>query len=115
AREDARPRPARRRRLPDSMEGRRRGRARPGARRLLGEARRGRPHVHAQDRVPALRGWRQKLLVVAGVATLFAAASGRAQPGPAREGDVVLRDFRFGTGETLPALRMHYLALGAPA
>jgi len=31
-----------------------------------------------------------------------------------REGDVVLRDFRFGSGEALPELRMHYAALGTP-
>lgn len=30
------------------------------------------------------------------------------------EGDAVLRDFRFGNGETLPELRMHYATLGTP-
>jgi homoserine O-acetyltransferase len=30
------------------------------------------------------------------------------------EGDVVLRDFRFHDGETLPALRIHYATLGTP-
>ena len=30
------------------------------------------------------------------------------------DGTVVLNDFKFGTGETLPALRLHYLALGTP-
>lgn len=30
------------------------------------------------------------------------------------EGDVVLRDFRFRSGETLPELRMHYATLGTP-
>jgi len=29
-----------------------------------------------------------------------------------READVVLKDFRFGSGETLPELRMHYVTLG---
>jgi homoserine O-acetyltransferase/O-succinyltransferase len=33
---------------------------------------------------------------------------------PAREGDVVLRDFQFHSGERLPELRLHYLALGRP-
>lgn len=49
-----------------------------------------------------------------------------AQPGPAAvpvqpdyaamitQGDVILKDFRFGTGETLPELRMHYATLGTP-
>lgn len=32
-------------------------------------------------------------------------------PAPA-EGDYVIRDFRFGSGETLPELRIHYRALG---
>lgn len=30
------------------------------------------------------------------------------------EGDVILRDFRFRTGETLPELRLHYATLGTP-
>ena len=30
------------------------------------------------------------------------------------EGDAVLRDFRFGSGETLPELRVHYATLGTP-
>jgi homoserine O-acetyltransferase len=29
-------------------------------------------------------------------------------------GDYVAKDFRFGTGETLPALKLHYLTLGTP-
>lgn len=33
---------------------------------------------------------------------------------PVREGDHVLRDFRFRDGSTLPALRMHYATLGTP-
>jgi homoserine O-acetyltransferase len=33
----------------------------------------------------------------------------------AKEGDVVLKDFRFATGESLPELRMHYTTLGTPA
>ena len=30
------------------------------------------------------------------------------------DGDVVLRDFGFRTGETLPELRIHYATLGTP-
>ena len=53
-------------------------------------------------------------------------APARAQPGPPAapvqpdyaamitQGDVILKDFRFGTGETLPELRMHYATLGTP-
>jgi homoserine O-acetyltransferase len=33
---------------------------------------------------------------------------------PTRESEVVLRDFRFRDGETLPQLRMHYTTLGEP-
>lgn len=33
---------------------------------------------------------------------------------PAVDGTVVLDNFRFGTGETLPHLRLHYLTLGTP-
>src|SRR5688500_8448852 len=29
-----------------------------------------------------------------------------------READFVLKDFRFGSGETLPELRIHYLTIG---
>jgi homoserine O-acetyltransferase len=33
---------------------------------------------------------------------------------PTQEADVVLKDFRFRSGETLPELRMHYTTLGSP-
>ena len=33
---------------------------------------------------------------------------------PAKVGEVTIKDFRFGTGETLPELKMHYLSLGQP-
>ena len=33
---------------------------------------------------------------------------------PTREGDVVLRNFRFRSGEFLPEVRMHYTTLGSP-
>ncbi|SPE21954.1 Homoserine O-acetyltransferase [Candidatus Sulfotelmatomonas gaucii] len=42
------------------------------------------------------------------------AASPAASKWPAVDGTVVLPDFRFGTGETLPQLRLHYLTLGTP-
>jgi homoserine O-acetyltransferase len=37
-----------------------------------------------------------------------------AQTWPAVDGTVTLTNFRFGTGETLPELRLHYLTLGSP-
>ena len=33
---------------------------------------------------------------------------------PPTEGDFIVRDFRFGSGETLPDLRLHYSTLGTP-
>jgi homoserine O-acetyltransferase len=37
------------------------------------------------------------------------------QTPPRRDGDVVLRNFRFQSGETLPGLKLHYTTLGNPA
>jgi homoserine O-acetyltransferase/O-succinyltransferase len=42
-----------------------------------------------------------------------AAASGAEYPAPV-EGDFVLKDFKFTSGEVLPALRLHYRTLGKP-
>ena len=48
-------------------------------------------------------------LFLASLHSLYAAAQ------PARGGaDVTLRDFKFADGESMPELRMHYIALGAP-
>jgi homoserine O-acetyltransferase len=33
---------------------------------------------------------------------------------PAKDGEVTLKNFRFGTGEVLPELKLHYLTLGQP-
>jgi homoserine O-acetyltransferase len=33
---------------------------------------------------------------------------------PTKDGVYTIKDFRFGTGETLPQLRLHYLTLGSP-
>jgi homoserine O-acetyltransferase len=46
---------------------------------------------------------------------LFAATIGLAADYPApTEGDFVLKDFKFKSGESLPELRLHYRTLGAP-
>lgn len=47
-------------------------------------------------------------------ASLIAAAEAADLP-PVQEADVVLHDFRFHTGETLPELRMHYRTVGSPS
>ncbi len=58
--------------------------------------------------------------LLAALALLLGADPAAAQP-PATdwasrltEGEVTLRDFRFRSGETLPALRLHYATLGTP-
>ena len=43
-----------------------------------------------------------------------AAAPAPQKSWPIGEGDAVLRDFRFASGETLPQVRMHYTTLGRP-
>ena len=48
------------------------------------------------------------------LAALAAQAAAPATNWPTREGDVVLKDFRFRDGERLPELRMHYTTLGEP-
>jgi homoserine O-acetyltransferase/O-succinyltransferase len=51
-----------------------------------------------------------KTLVAIGLMTL-ATGAGAAEPA-VQEGDFVLKDFRFASGETLPELRLHYRTLG---
>jgi len=50
---------------------------------------------------------------------LVEAAAATAQPAqpkwPVSEGSASFRDFRFGTGESLPELKIHYRTLGTPA
>ena len=57
-----------------------------------------------------------RTLSILGVAaTLLAVSmSSEAQNLAVREGDWVVRDFRFHTGEMLPELRLHYTTLGVP-
>ena len=45
---------------------------------------------------------------------LQAGGRGQFQPPPVTEGDHVIRNFKFTSGETLPELRVHYRTLGAP-
>ena len=57
--------------------------------------------------IPALRA----LLL----SSIFLAAGAQAMdyPGPS-QGDFIVRDFRFASGEVLPELRLHYLTIGTP-
>src|SRR5579871_6172517 len=57
--------------------------------------------------------------LIAGLALAIAPAAlaqtTQQPPGPApHEGDFVIRDFHFQSGETLPELRIHYTTFGAP-
>jgi homoserine O-acetyltransferase/O-succinyltransferase len=54
------------------------------------------------------------ILVVVTAGILSARASVAADYPTPVDGDYVARDFRFGTGETLPALRLHYRTVGTP-
>jgi homoserine O-acetyltransferase len=49
------------------------------------------------------------------VVILCLAGSRPVRQAAANEGNFVVRDFRFRSGETLPELRLHYLTLGQPA
>jgi homoserine O-acetyltransferase/O-succinyltransferase len=57
-------------------------------------------------------GGRVALAFLAGTLTL---APVQAADLAVREGDHVVRDFRFASGETLPEVRLHYRTLGMPA
>jgi homoserine O-acetyltransferase len=54
-----------------------------------------------------------RIALAAVVLALASQARGADYPAPT-EGDFVLRDFRFASGETLPELRLHYRTLGTP-
>jgi len=53
------------------------------------------------------------MLTSAALACVLALTPQQARP-PVAQGDVVLRNFRFASGETLPEVRMHYRTLGTP-
>lgn len=57
---------------------------------------------------------RPSLLALALPALLTCSAGAQAPAAAGREGDFVIRDFRFASGEVLPALRIHYRTLGQP-
>jgi homoserine O-acetyltransferase/O-succinyltransferase len=50
------------------------------------------------------------------LAALLAGAAAHAQTNnwPAEDGNYVIKNFRFGSGETIPELKLHYLTLGKP-
>src|SRR5215813_11334836 len=55
------------------------------------------------------------VIVACSLTLLLATPSARAADYPTpKEGDWIVRDFRFHTGEVLPELRIHYTTVGAP-
>ena len=56
-----------------------------------------------------------RLLQLSALVVLLSAfaAHGAEYPAP-KEGDFVLRDYKFASGETLPELRLHYRTIGQP-
>ncbi|MGZ8406977.1 MAG: alpha/beta fold hydrolase, partial [Caulobacteraceae bacterium] len=54
------------------------------------------------------------VLAAAAVLALAFPAAAQAPAWPTSEGDFVVRDFRFTSGERLPELRLHYTTLGQP-
>jgi homoserine O-acetyltransferase len=63
----------------------------------------------------AIRLWITSSFLVSSLAV-----SGQSSPSPAQnqwhpaDGTVILHDFKFGTGETLPEVKLHYITLGTP-
>src|SRR5213075_1340307 len=56
----------------------------------------------------------KRLLLAVACAAMALVATAADYPAP-REGDWIVRDFRFHTGEVLPELRLHYTTVGAPS
>jgi homoserine O-acetyltransferase/O-succinyltransferase len=52
--------------------------------------------------------------VLMGILSLALPSMGQQTPPPSTEGDFVLHDFKFHSGESLPELRLHYTTLGKP-
>ena len=59
-------------------------------------------------RVPRRRYWP---LTALSIIALLCGAAAAAEP---QQGDFVIKDFRFHTGEVLPELKLHYVTIGAP-
>src|SRR5258707_4091052 len=66
---------------------------------------------HSRMQTRTLYAGAMTLLLCTGLTAGNAAAAAEARP---LEGDYVIHDFHFASGETLPELRMHYTFLGKP-
>src|SRR5215472_9963637 len=73
--------------------------------------------VNSAARCSARRSWRMRqeirLSAVLAVLTAWTVAAAADYPPPV-EGDYLLKDFRFASGETLPELHIHYRTFGHP-
>jgi homoserine O-acetyltransferase/O-succinyltransferase len=54
-----------------------------------------------------------RVLCVLSILFVASTAGAATYPAPV-EGDFIIRDFKFGTGETLPSLNVHYRTIGTP-
>lgn len=68
--------------------------------------------INLLRKVP-IAGWTFVLALVA-LLSLDAQSPAVQNKWPIKDGTYIIRNFRFGSGETLPELRLHYLTLGAP-
>jgi hypothetical protein len=66
-----------------------------------------------ERRTRGVKGWPLVIALLLLLGGSRAGAQPAAYPAPA-EGDFVIRDFAFGSGERLPELRIHYHTLGRP-
>jgi homoserine O-acetyltransferase len=55
-----------------------------------------------------------RILVLAALSTITAHSQSTPTKWPTQDGTYTIKNFRFGTGETLPELKLHYLTLGQP-
>jgi homoserine O-acetyltransferase/O-succinyltransferase len=55
-----------------------------------------------------------RLILLVALSTIAAHAQPTPTKWPTQDGTYTIRNFRFGTGETLPELKLHYLTLGQP-
>jgi len=93
-------------------------RGRPWANRSIGSVYNGGPMAKGApltSKEIAMTHVRAFILVACAVLTMLVPLPSLAAEAPApKEGDWVVKDFRFHTGEVLPELRLHYTTLGAP-
>jgi homoserine O-acetyltransferase len=71
--------------------------------------------VNRTGRASGTANHRRSPLCALGVLLPLLVLGAAASSAHSAEGDFVVRDFRFRSGETMPELRLHYLTLGRPA